>query len=166
MRWTYQMQGNNDQFDSTAFVRTNRKLIRACLSTFFFDRKCAVETKYSDLIGCDFNYRSLFRSWLRSRPIRSGFLFSTAHFRSKNKVLSCTLRHNMCLSSRGSLSQGAQTVFYAPLRRCFNPQTAEVGVHINRHQFHTLFQVKMMPIQQDAPGCPKRRLGVKLQRPT
>ena len=61
--------------------------LRACLSTFFFDRKCPVETKYSDLIGCDFNYRSLFRSWLRSQPIRSGFLFSTAHFRSKNKVL-------------------------------------------------------------------------------
>ena len=35
-------------------------------------------------------------------------------------------------------------------------------MHINRHQFHTLFQVKMMPIQQDAPGCPNRRLGVKI----
>ena len=68
--------------------------LRACLSTFFFDRKCPVETKYSDLIGCDFNYRSLFRSWLRSRPIRSGFLFSTAHFRSKNKVL----RHALTFS--------------------------------------------------------------------
>ena len=66
--------------------------VRACLSTLFFDRKCAVETKYSDLIGRDFNYRSLFRRWLRSRPIRSGFLFSTAHFRSTDKVLSAETR--------------------------------------------------------------------------
>ena len=66
--------------------------VRACLSTLFFDRKCAVETKYSDLIGRDFNYRSLFRRWLRSRPIRSGFLFSTSLFRSKKNVLRHALR--------------------------------------------------------------------------
>ena len=68
--------------------------LRACLSTFIFDRKCAVETKYSDLIGRDFNYRSLFRRWLRSRPIRSGFLFSTSLFRSEKIVLRHALRND------------------------------------------------------------------------
>ena len=62
-------------------------VLRACLSTLFFDRKCAVETKYSDLIGRDFNHRILFRRWLRSRPIRSGYLFSTSFLRSKKNVL-------------------------------------------------------------------------------
>ncbi len=46
MRWTNQIRRNNDQFDSTAFVRSNWNLIRHGLSKFFFDRKkYAVESK-------------------------------------------------------------------------------------------------------------------------
>ena len=73
--------------------RDNIASLRACLGTVFFDPKCAVETKYSDLIGRDFNYRSLFRRWLRSRPIRSGYLSSTSLFRSKKNVSRHALRH-------------------------------------------------------------------------
>ena len=89
-----------DVHRNSSYAPRNRPILRACLSTFFFDRKCAVERKYTDLIGCDFNYRGLFRSWLRSRPIRSGFLFSIAHFRSKNKVL----RHALSQESTKHLS--------------------------------------------------------------
>ena len=86
--------------------------VRACLSKLFFDGKCAVETKYSDLIGRDFNYRSLFRRWLRSRPIRSGFLFSTSFdltFSIEKDVLRHTLNTGRCRRnprSKGDLKTG------------------------------------------------------------
>ena len=80
--------------------------VRACLSTLFFDRKCAVETKYSDLIGRDFNFCSLFRRWLRSRPIRSGFSLSTSLSRSKKNVL------------RHALSPASKKSSYYVIREC------------------------------------------------
>ena len=59
---------------------------------FFRSKMCGRnEILQSDRLRFQLEYRSLFRSLLRSRPIRSGFLFSTAHLRSKNKVLRPTL---------------------------------------------------------------------------
>ena len=49
-------RSSHKQDVATKTVSHKTSLGRA-FALYFFDRKCAVETKYFDLIGCDFNYR-------------------------------------------------------------------------------------------------------------
>lgn len=61
-------------------------VIRACLSTSFFDRDGAVENKNSYLTGRDFNFRHHKLRSSKSRPIGLKFPLSIAYFRSRDDV--------------------------------------------------------------------------------
>ncbi|CAM9412233.1 unnamed protein product [Sphacelaria rigidula] len=99
-----------------------------------FHQKSAVENKYLDLIDRDFDDFQNELRWLKSRPIRSGYLFPlelslwlksrsitwefsvpTAHFRSKSNVLINTHSYSENMTRQGLLDCS----IHEPIASCY-----------------------------------------------